>query len=116
MDKGARLARFASMRYKLTDERSAAGGIMITVFVRHTVPDVEAWQKAVDDFAPTFKAYDVVRTTYYRSVDNPNDITALHEFETIEAARAFEASDELRQARPKAGVVGQPMVWFTTQF
>jgi hypothetical protein len=86
------------------------------MFVRHTVPDFDTWKKVVDEFGPTFKDYGVVRTTYYRSVDKPNDITAAHEFETIEAARTYAASDELREARPKAGVYGEPAVWIVEKF
>jgi quinol monooxygenase YgiN len=89
---------------------------MITMFVRHTVDDFDTWQKAVAEFAPTLKAKGVVGSAFYRSVDDPNDLTVSHEFETLEAARAFAQSDELRTARPKAGVDGAPKVWFAKQF
>ncbi len=89
---------------------------MVTMFSRHTLPDVETWRRAAADFAPVYKKYGIVRTTCYRSVDDPNDITVAHEFETVEAARRFADSDELHQARPKAGVAGEPTVWIATPF
>jgi hypothetical protein len=36
-----------------------------------------------------------------------------HEFATLEAARAFAGSSELRAAMHDAGVQGAPTVWFT---
>ena len=89
---------------------------MATMFVRHTLPDLETWRKFVDDFAPVFKRYGVVRTNYYQSIDNPNDITVAHEFETVEAAQTFADSDELHQARPMAGEDSEPIVWIATPF
>lgn len=89
---------------------------MVTMFIRHTIPDLDTWRRVVTDFAPTFKAYGVVNTTFYRSADDPNDITVAHEFETLEAARTFADSDELRQARPEASETAEPMVWIATPF
>jgi heme-degrading monooxygenase HmoA len=89
---------------------------MITMFVRHTVDDFDTWHKAVEEFAPTLRANGVVGSAFYRSVDDPNDLTVAHDFETLEAARAFAESDELRTARPKAGVKGDLNVWFAKKF
>ena len=50
----------------------------------------------------------------FQSVDDPNDVTAWHDFDTVEAARAFVSSDELRSAMQKAGVQGEPEIWFVT--
>jgi hypothetical protein len=88
---------------------------MITMFVRGTVPDVDTWKQVVDGFGPTYEAFGVVRSAYYRSVDNPNEITAAHEFESIEAARKYAESDELREGRARAGV-SAPTVWFAAKF
>ena len=34
----------------------------------------------------------------YQSIDDPNDVTVVHDFETREAAQAFIASPELKAA------------------
>jgi hypothetical protein len=86
---------------------------MATMFVRHTVSDYAAWRKVYDEFEPTRKSMGVTSHGVYRSVDDPNDITAYHEFASIEAARAFAASDELHHAMQNAGVSGPPTIWFT---
>lgn len=88
---------------------------MTTMFVRHTVADYKAWRKVYDGFAAVQKAKGVAAQAVYQSADNPNDITVTHEFATLEAARAFVASDELKKAMQNAGVVGAPTIWFTTR-
>jgi hypothetical protein len=51
----------------------------------------------------------------YRSVDNDNDITAYHDFDSIDAARAFAASSELKDAMQSAAVASAPQIWFTQE-
>jgi len=49
----------------------------------------------------------------YQSADDPNDVTVWHDFETLEATKAFMASPKLKEAMEAAGVAGEPDVWFT---
>jgi hypothetical protein len=62
--------------------------LMTIMFVRHAVSDYKTWRKAYDDFAPVQKAKGVTAEAVYRAVENPNDITVIHEFATTEAAQA----------------------------
>jgi quinol monooxygenase YgiN len=84
---------------------------MATLFVRHTVSDYTAWRKGYDDFDATRKSMGVTSHAVYQLDGNPNDITAYHEFDSMDAAKAFAGSSELREAMTKAGVVGAPQVW-----
>jgi len=88
---------------------------MITLFERATVADYATWRDAFAEFAPVLAKRGVVASTVYQSVDDPNDITVAHEFTTLEAAKAFLASQELKAARPSAGVTETPTVWFTVR-
>jgi Antibiotic biosynthesis monooxygenase len=88
---------------------------MITLFERDTVSDFATWHKAFADFAPTLKQKGVIASAVYRSVDNPNDITVAHDFNTLAEAQAFIGSAELRRARPGAGVVNSPTIWFASK-
>ena len=83
------------------------------MYIHHEVNDYAAWKKAYDAFDPTRKILGVTAQTVYRSVDDPNDVTATHDFRTADKARAFAASPELRTAMEKAGVKGAPQVWIT---
>jgi hypothetical protein len=83
------------------------------MYIHHEVKDYAAWRKAYDAFDGTRKILGVTAQTVYRSVDDPNDVTATHDFQTADKARAFAASPELRTAMEKAGVKGAPQIWIT---
>jgi hypothetical protein len=86
---------------------------MIRMFARHQVKDYTAWRKVYDDFAPTQKSMGVTSEAVYQSVDDPEDVTVTHDFDTIDQAHAFVESAELRETMQSAGVAGTPSVWFT---
>ena len=48
----------------------------------------------------------------YRAVDNPNNVTAYHDFNSIEAAQSFASSQRLREVMEGAGVAGAPDIGF----
>ncbi len=50
----------------------------------------------------------------FQSVDDPNDVTVWHDFAGTDEARGFVSSEELRNARQRAGVQGEPEIWFVT--
>ena len=86
----------------------------VHMFVRHEVADYSTWRKAYDGFRATQKKKGVVSQAVYQSVDNPNDVTVTHVFHTLEQAKAFAASPELKSAMEKSGVKGSPQIWYAT--
>lgn len=88
---------------------------MVTLFGRHRVGDDEAWRKVFDEYYPVRKHAGVVHEVVFQSVDDPNDITMMFDFETIDSARAFPNNGELRAAYRKAGSIGTPLMWFATK-
>jgi hypothetical protein len=101
------------------DVRAPAGPkemtTMATLFVRHTASDYKAWRRVYDGFQLTARTLGVQSDAVYQAVDDPNDITVTHEFATLEAARAFAGSSQLREAMHDAGVVGAPNIWFANR-
>jgi quinol monooxygenase YgiN len=85
------------------------------LFVRHEVADYGTWRKAFDAFAPTQKKMGVIYSAVYRSSDNTNDVTVIHDFHSVAKAKAFVASPELQAAMEKAGVKGVPQIWIATK-
>lgn len=85
------------------------------LFVRHEVADYGVWRKAFDAYAPTAKKSGAFTGTVYRSADNANDVTVIHDFHSVEKAKAFAASPDLKAAMEKAGVKGAPQIWITTK-
>ena len=85
---------------------------MTTLFVRHEAADYAAWRQVYDAFQPQARTLGVQADAVYQAADDPNQITVTHDFATLEAARTFAASPELRTAMHNAGVVGAPTIWF----
>jgi hypothetical protein len=88
---------------------------MATLFVRHDVADFGTWKQAYDEFDEERRSMGVTGHGVYQAEGNPNDVTIYHHFESMDAAKAFMASDRLREKMVEAGVEGEPKVWFTTK-
>jgi hypothetical protein len=86
---------------------------MARLFVRHTVKDYPTWRKGYDAFDAKRRSMGVTAHAVYRSIDNPNDVTAWHDFANAEQAVAFVGSDALKDAMKTAGVQGAPTIWIT---
>ncbi len=87
----------------------------VQLFVRHEVADYATWKKSYDGFRTTQKKLGVVSQAVYQSADSPNDVTVTHVFHSLDQAKAFVASPELKAAMEKAGVKGAPQIWFATR-
>lgn len=87
----------------------------VRMFVRHEVTDYATWKKAFDAFAPAQKKGGVYYKAVFQSTDNPNDVTVIHDFHSLEQAKAFAANPELKSAMEKGGVKGPPQIWFTNK-
>lgn len=84
------------------------------LFAHHTVVDFDVWKKGYDAYALEQKKAGVIRKSVYRSVDNPNEVTVIHDFKDIQKAKDFAASPDLASLMAKIGVQGKPQVWITT--
>lgn len=88
---------------------------MATLFVRHDVADFGTWKQAYDDFDAERRTMGVTGDGVYQADGSPNDVTVYHEFDSMEAAKAFADSPRLREVMMEAGVVGEPNLWFATR-
>lgn len=93
----------------------AAQAADVRVFVRHEVADYGTWKKAYDGFATMQKKMGVIYKAVYQSVDDPNDVTVIHDFHSLDKAKAFAASPDLKAAMERSGVKGAPQIWYTTR-
>ena len=88
---------------------------MVRLFLRINVVDYETWREVYDEFYGERVAMGVMGDAAFQLVDDPNDVTVWHDFETAEVARAFVSSDTLRNVMQRAGVQGEPQLWFTAE-
>jgi hypothetical protein len=86
---------------------------MVRMFVRHQVEDYGSWRKGYDTFGAKRGGFGVVGHTVCCAADNPNDVTVTHDFDSLDKAKAFVESADLKEAMAAAGVKGQPTIWFT---
>ncbi len=88
---------------------------MIRMFVRHNVNDYAAWRQAYDEFDSERRDLGVRGDAVFQTAGNPNDVTAWHDFDSLEAAQTFAGSERLREVMKGAGVTGEPQIWFAEQ-
>jgi hypothetical protein len=88
---------------------------MVRLFVRVSVADYESWRQVYDQFYAERVDMGVMGDAAFQLVDDPNDVTVWHDFETAQVARVFASSEALRNVMQRAGVQGEPQIWFTTE-
>jgi heme-degrading monooxygenase HmoA len=88
---------------------------MATLFVRVTVADYKAWRKIFDEFQPTAAGHGFKSTAVYQTADNPNEVTVMHDFDSVESARTFTQAEDLKDAMQRSGVIGAPTIRITNK-
>jgi hypothetical protein len=88
---------------------------MATLFVRHEVKDFAAWKAAYDAFDAERAGMGVTGHGAYQGAGSPNDVTAYHHFDSMDAAKSFAESSRLKEVMQDAGVVGTPTIWFANR-
>ena len=84
---------------------------MVRLYARHPVTDYATWRAAYDGFDAERSEMGVTGHAVYQAVDDPNDITIWHDFNTGDEAAAFAASTRLKEVMQGAGVAGPPSIW-----
>jgi heme-degrading monooxygenase HmoA len=85
---------------------------MALSLVLHKVANYEDWRKVYDSVADLQSSGGVTQQSVHRMDDDPNTVLVLHYFDSVEAARAFFANPELRDAMQRGGVLGEPRIEF----
>ena len=85
---------------------------MAHVLVRHSVQDYNKWKPVFDDVLDIRKAGGEKDCQIYHTDSDSNDLVILFGWDTQENARKYFESPKLREAMPKAGVMGLPEIIF----
>ena len=59
---------------------------MVRLFARHPVRDYSVWRQAYDAFDEERRELGVSDQAVFQAVDDPNDVTVTHDFESRETA------------------------------
>jgi heme-degrading monooxygenase HmoA len=85
---------------------------MAYMVIRHKVKDYDAWKIGFDNAIGIRKAGGEKSFHIFHLVDDRNDVVAIFEWDSLDNARKFAGSAELREAMEKAGVAEEPKVNF----
>jgi len=85
------------------------------MLVRHSVQDYDAWKSAFDSKRDLRKRYGEKSYQILRDEKSPNELVALFAWDTLENARRYANSAELKEAMAEAGVMAKPDISFLEQ-
>jgi len=85
---------------------------IIHLLVRSNVSDFARWKPVSDAHLSARQRAGLKEEHLFRNADEPNEVLLLFSVEDVDKAKAFTASDDLRQAMEKAGVSDKPDVYF----
>ena len=81
---------------------------MYVLAINHSVADYDKWKAGYDAMPPTSRGAKFSRVNV--SVDDPNLITVVAGFDSLDTLRGFVSDPELKQAMKDAGVTSSPRI------
>ncbi|MBX0324531.1 hypothetical protein EGH21_15990 [Halomicroarcula sp. F13] len=85
---------------------------MVYVLIRHEVADFDEWKPVFDEDDARREEAGQLSYRLFRTSEDPDELVAIFEMESMEGAREFIDSPELREKMETAGVVGDPEMTF----
>lgn len=88
---------------------------MASMLIQHKAKDFAVWKKVFDASAGLRASNGELSAQIFRDASNPNSLTVLNRWNSLENAQKFTHSPELKAAMEKAGVEGPPTVSFLNE-
>jgi quinol monooxygenase YgiN len=88
---------------------------MATTLIQHKIKNYAEWKNVFDSVAGLRTSSGELSAQIYRDASDPNSITVLNKWSSMENAQKFTQSPELKAAMEKAGVVGKPNISFLNE-
>ncbi|WP_292466547.1 hypothetical protein [Methanolobus sp.] len=85
---------------------------MVYVLIKHRVEDFSKWKQGFDENGSTRKANGSKGGMVFRTSEDPNSLAILFEWDSIENARKFTESAELKKKMGEVGVISKPEIIF----
>ena len=86
--------------------RADEAGVFLVV--THRVADFDKWKAVFDGTAALKRGYGWKQSSVFAIDGDRNNVMVMEEFGSLERAKAFASSAELRDAMGEAGVMGPP--------
>lgn len=81
---------------------------MAVMLNQFNVKDFGLWKKVFDAHADLRKSNGELSHQIFQDASDPNRVTVLNKWNSLEIARKFSQSPELKAAMAEAGVIGPP--------
>jgi len=82
---------------------------MYVLAINHAVDDYEKWKQVYDTYPPT-TAGGAKFSRLNRGIDNPNLITVVAGFDSLDSLKNFASDPQLKDVMHRAGVRGEPRI------
>ena len=81
---------------------------MATMIVRHKVADFNNWKQVFDEMDPIRAAHGWISHDVLRDTTDPNYVTIVNRMKSVDGAKSYRESPELKAGMQRAGVLSQP--------
>jgi heme-degrading monooxygenase HmoA len=88
---------------------------MVVLLMQQPVNDFAAWKEVFNSNAGLRKSYGGISSQVNQDISDPNAVTVVFKWDSLENARKFSGTFKLKAAQEKAGVEGQPSISFLTE-
>jgi len=85
---------------------------MVYVVIKHKVKEYSRWKPIFDENGSARRKAGCKGGQLFRSLDEPNDLCILLEWDKKEDATEFYESEDLKKTMQQAGVTGKPEIYF----
>jgi len=88
---------------------------MASMLVQHNVKDFAEWKRVYDSVADLRSSNGELSDHIYRDASDPNKLTVMFKWDSLENAKQYSQSPELKAAMEQAGVEGPPDIYFLNE-
>jgi len=81
------------------------------LLVRHKIKDFDKWKLIFDNYSTIREAGGSKGGLLFRNTDDPSEIVAIFKWDTIENARKFAESENLKKRMQVAGITEKPDIY-----
>ncbi len=85
---------------------------MTTLSIHLKIAEYPKWRAAFDAMDPARRQFGQTSYSVFRSASDPLELTVHTQWPSLEQARAYAISPDLKNAMQKAGIISQPEVAF----
>ena len=80
--------------------------------IHHKVEDYAKWRVGYDAHETSRRSAGITNGRVFRKAEDPNDVVVVLDVADVAKARTWVASEDLKAAMQKSGVIGSPSVRF----